>query len=1312
MVRRIDLNTTQLARLRVREAAAARRYRARVVIRRQRDRDMAAFFAKAPERVAESQQIFAEEVEDFAAAIIDEEPTAEERLLEFLRGLRLPRAGEKWRLLRVVLDDGSVVYRTLSRDGIVTMISALSAPGTEGDLVAQVSADARERGEADGGFHGRVVSWGLVDDGGGGEVDWLDEANFGLGAPPRRAARVGAFYPKVLDKRVFPEATRTWLFENLQLYCMDRTKAEIGDPQFLEDFKMFLKGEGLDLLRQQCFVRAVTVALSATDHPLTEDEVARLNDVVARSSLSGKAIALDQITSILHAAKIKDVVLHVKHDKNGRGDQGRLYDGVMRRGRGIKPLSLAEARSSPRYVQLGIMHAHYFAIIPMRSVESAPQISERRLAQRVELLREDPSLTPEELDATAPLNKPRGKARDDLPCRDTWRFMTIVLEREGVAHDVPDGVYAEMHRYAAENPKGHLAAGITDFAAFCEPTSPFDADGENNRWSAKYALDFETWTRHDDDASLNPYMAAWKHFNKDREFKHRIPSAPTATATKVSHGRDCADEFLAEIERAWAAPKADPRYGFSYLPRSMSRSQQRYFSSLMRRRAAAASSQKWSERDDINAKLAEIVPVGFNIRVFAHNSKFDIPFLATAAVARGWRIEKRLVNGNGVVLFNLKHHALHINLQIRDSCRIVGGKGVAALPKMFGFDVDGTEKGLMLHAAVTKSLIDPETGALSNAVPLPILRKAVETYNAKPENAADPFDWQEWESLLKPFQGSIRIMRGAPPVRMIRFRDYVEKYCVKDVDIVCEAMTQFDTLLNGLYEVSAEAAAAPAEAGLSKQNRQLPTDAYSAASIADSFFKAAHVYDDVVGVEGALKHFLRGFIHGGRCTLPLLTHANKPFRLVQNGTRYAYLDAVSLYPSAMKELARFPTGMPERLAGACASAETLMAQAKAEQWQAYFAVCRVKDTAGEPRQLPFGLYPVRTAADDDDTVDPDQAISWQNDLRGIPRVYFDSVSLPDFLEGTRLAPCDIEVVDVIFFPKEEEVQSARARRELADAVQSLFELRLKAKADGNTALSEVVKLLLNSAYGRLVLKPTDTNEVIRTGHDEMMASLHQNLGRVKQAASITFEPDPKDRTYSILMRNKVGDSSAARYHAGALVLSQSRRIMNRVMYAAVEAGCGDRMYYTDTDSLCLVESDIPHIEAVYNRIYPDLPPLQGKHLGQFHTDFPDLPGAKHVWSEEAIILGKKAYCHRLRGDNGATGFKYSLKGVSEKAIALKCKELKTDVWGIFEKLFAGEKVEFDLAAGGKCRFVYGNCQANPSMRARQERHVVRGVRFD
>ena len=78
-----------------------------------------------------------------------------------------------------------------------------------------------------------------------------------------------------------------------------------------------------------------------------------------------------------------------------------------------------------------------------------------------------------------------------------------------------------------------------------------------------------------------------------------------------------------------------------------------------------------------------------------------------------------------------------------------------------------------------------------------------------------------------------------------------------------------------------------------------------------------------------------------------------------------------------------------------------------------------------------------------------------------------------------------------------------------------------------------------------------------------------------------------------------------------------------------------------------------------------------------------------------ITLGKKSYIDRLEGvdKNGVKhqGYHIRLKGISEDAITDHVRSVQKDdesydEWKMFEKLYRGEEITFNLAVNNKCRF--------------------------
>jgi hypothetical protein len=97
---------------------------------------------------------------------------------------------------------------------------------------------------------------------------------------------------------------------------------------------------------------------------------------------------------------------------------------------------------------------------------------------------------------------------------------------------------------------------------------------------------------------------------------------------------------------------------------------------------------------------------------------------------------------------------------------------------------------------------------------------------------------------------------------------------------------------------------------------------------------------------------------------------------------------------------------------------------------------------------------------------------------------------------------------------------------------------------------------------------------------------------------------------------------------------------------------GIDIFYTDTDSMHLLDEDVPKLEAAYLEKYGKV--VTGKQLGQFHVDF-DLAGCKDVYSVAFIAVGKKCYVDKLVGTDVVTGEQRSgwhirCKGVVDDAI--------------------------------------------------------------
>ena len=148
---------------------------------------------------------------------------------------------------------------------------------------------------------------------------------------------------------------------------------------------------------------------------------------------------------------------------------------------------------------------------------------------------------------------------------------------------------------------------------------------------------------------------------------------------------------------------------------------------------------------------------------------------------------------------------------------------------------------------------------------------------------------------------------------------------------------------------------------------------------------------------------------------------------------------------------------------------------------------------------------------------------------------------------------------------------------------------------------------------------------------------------------------------------------------GVTVLSMSKRIMNEVMCLAEDEGIN--IYYQDTDSMHIEADKLQQLAEAFKNKYNR--ELIGDAMGQFHDDFDEL---KH--NPRAIVhisAGKKMYYDKLINDDGETAEHFRLKGVPQQCIInTAAKRYNGSVQALYEALYNGEEIEFDLLDGKVC----------------------------
>lgn len=409
-------------------------------------------------------------------------------------------------------------------------------------------------------------------------------------------------------------------------------------------------------------------------------------------------------------------------------------------------------------------------------------------------------------------------------------------------------------------------------------------------------------------------------------------------------------------------------------------------------------------------------------------------------------------------------------------------------------------------------------------------------------------------------------------------------------------------------------------------------------SIADAYFTKNECYDGVNQISLNVQDFIMKSVYGGR----VMTRGNE--KIYQEG-KINDFDAVSLYPSAMRRLG-FPMGNPKVIKDL--SMEFL------KTTDAYFVEIEITKV-GIKRD-----FPILSKYDN-------EIRDYTNDMVG-QKIVVNNITLEDLIKFHKI---EFNLIKGYYYDE-------GINYKIQEVIQFVFDKRAQLKKDGNSA-EIIYKLLMNSAYGKTIQKPHLQDYDFIYGDDKLGSYVSKNYNKV-----VSYRKIPDSNGYKMI----VSKSSYGHYnlaHVGSLILSMSKRIMNEVMCLAEDNGID--IYYQDTDSMHLNDCDIPKLERLFKETYNR--DLIGKKLGQFHSDFSleNAPAGVDVYSKKLIALGKKCYIDVLEAidNNGKVynGYHIRLKGVSGEAIEYEAKKRNIAELDLYEILYKGEEIEFDLTCGSE-----------------------------
>jgi len=464
--------------------------------------------------------------------------------------------------------------------------------------------------------------------------------------------------------------------------------------------------------------------------------------------------------------------------------------------------------------------------------------------------------------------------------------------------------------------------------------------------------------------------------------------------------------------------------------------------------------------------------------------------------------------------------------------------------------------------------------------------------------------------------------------------DYYKEYLRLDCLVLKKGLLKFDNLINEITDMSI-------------------FDSLTISSLTDRYMMNQGAYRGVYEVKGNLRSYINKSVYGGRVCV------NKKYKKKVIEEKISDYDGVSLYPSAIARLCRpskitesynmggLPTGPAKRLTDF-------------DDWESkIYSIMTIKITkVNKNQQMPFIAVKSKSSIDYVNEIDPNHEL------------IVDKITLQDYINFH-----DIEytIIDGIYW-------DGLINNKMGEIINTLFKLRLRCKKEGNKTLSNVIKLMLNSSYGKTIMKKTKQEKIIFKGTiDKFQSHLYNNFNTIKGFRKMsTFG---KTSLYEI--DRLKADASYNRGHIGCFILSMSKRIMNEVFNVANDIDCP--IYYTDTDSLHCKFDDVIKIENKYRDVYDK--ELNGKNLEQFHTDF-DLDGAcSEIYATKSIFLGKKSYldCLESTDKNGEkiTGYHTRLKGITKEGMEHTAKSFSEDkktpeYFKMFEDLSKGNKQKIIL----------------------------------
>ena len=425
------------------------------------------------------------------------------------------------------------------------------------------------------------------------------------------------------------------------------------------------------------------------------------------------------------------------------------------------------------------------------------------------------------------------------------------------------------------------------------------------------------------------------------------------------------------------------------------------------------------------------------------------------------------------------------------------------------------------------------------------------------------------------------------------FRNHYLQYLKDDCKILYKAMTKFNAIMNKLFNINI-------------------FDFITISSIGDYYLGSYGVYDDCYEVCGSLKLFCQKAVRGGICCVrdnkPIVVETNK-----DNPIESA--DVNALYPSAMIKLDKIPVGKCRMIDKFDINSST-------------FKIVEIKITSINKYQpIPFVSY-----------INGDRREYINSLPEGKPiTLVVDSILLKEWIKYCSIKYSFVRGVE----------WSVIDNIVMRDRMQTLFDMKISYPSE-KKAIIKTIKLLMNSCYGKTIVKHQDYTLKIFSNLDLFCS---KNYNSIRDISKIGNKYIAKVNDVS-LQYNRV--------HIGCSILSSSKKIM----YSLLDK-CNN-VYYCDTDSMHLLRNDRIASGVVYSN-----------NIGCCKDE---NVGYKCVLG---MYLGKKIYYEDL-----GVKKRFKMKGIPSDSVLAK-NEIYGDVESQYSHLLNGGSIKYNLL-DGKCKFLIKN----------------------